>query len=133
MTHTENAVECFFRAYERNINSGDMEALVSQFADLFFALGPRGAQSVRASDFAVADPRAFARQATERLFDHGLESFIISVHLVKTLGAGLSLAKACPDAAPTIHAALNRFLSARYKRRHVLRTARQMRAFVALE
>lgn len=64
MTHTENAVECFFRAYERNINSGDMEALVSQFADLFFALGPRGAQSVRASDFGVALPKR------KQLFDN---------------------------------------------------------------
>ena len=83
--------------------------------------------------FAVEDRRAFAAEATDRLFDHGLDQFIISVHLLKTLNAGLALAKACPSAAPTLYAALNRFGSARFKRRHVLRTARQMRTFVALE
>jgi hypothetical protein len=57
MPHTENAVECFFRAYERNINSGDIAALVSQFADVFFAVSPQGTQPVRASDFAVALPK----------------------------------------------------------------------------
>ena len=85
------------------------------------------------SAFAVAEPRVFVARATERLFDHGAERFILSVHLLKTLTAGDVLAKAVPAAAPTLHAALNRFLNARIKRRHVLRTARQMRAFVALE
>jgi hypothetical protein len=90
-------------------------------------------RKIDAQAFAIANPRAFAAEAKERLFDHGLDRFIISVHLVKTLDAGLALAKAVPAAAPTIRAALNRFLAARFKRRHVLRTARQVRAFVALE
>jgi hypothetical protein len=90
-------------------------------------------RSIDAKAFAVENPRAFAAEAREALFDHGLDRFIISVHLLKTLGAGLALAQACPAAAPTILAALNRFLQARFKRRHVLRTARQMRAFVAKE
>jgi nitrite reductase/ring-hydroxylating ferredoxin subunit len=90
-------------------------------------------RALDAREFAVRDPRAFEAEGTERLFDHGLDRFIISVHLIKTLRAGMALAKFCPAAAPTIHAALNRFLAARFKRRHVLRTARQMRAFVAQE
>lgn len=90
-------------------------------------------RTMEAAPFAVDDRRAFAAEARERLFDHGLDRFIISVHLVKTLDAGLALARAVPAGAPTILAALNRFLHARFKRRHVLRTARQMRAFVALE
>ena len=83
--------------------------------------------------FAIADARAFAAQARERIFDHGLERFIVSVHLLKTLNAGLQLAKVYPAAAPTILASVNRFLHAPFKRRHVLRTARQMRAFAAME
>ena len=99
-------------------------------------IGRNGAYVDRDLDvapFAVADPADFISQATERLFDHGLDRFILSAHRPKTLMAGVVLTKAVPAAAPTIHAALNRFLSARIKRRHVLRTARQMRAFVAQE
>ncbi len=85
------------------------------------------------SAFAVADSAAFLARSTDRLFDHGVDRFIISVHLLKTLTAGAALAHAVPSAASTLLAALNRFLNARIKRRHVLRTARQMRAFVATE
>jgi nitrite reductase/ring-hydroxylating ferredoxin subunit len=108
-------------------------ALLLQMACFIGRNARYGDPAMDAQPFAVADPRAFAAEARERLFDHGLDRFIISVHLVKTLDAGLALAKAIPAAAPTIRAALNRFLAARFKRRHVLRTARQMRAFVALE
>jgi nitrite reductase/ring-hydroxylating ferredoxin subunit len=83
--------------------------------------------------FAVADPAAFAAEATARLFDHGRERFIISVHLIKTLKAVVRLAEAEPAAAPVLLAAVNRFLTAPIKGRHVLRTARQMHAFVAQE
>jgi hypothetical protein len=110
-----------------------MPALLLQMACFIGRNGAYVDGSIEAKDFAVEDPRAFAAEATERLFDHGLDRFIISVHLLKTLNAGLALAKACPAAASTLYAALNRFGSARFKRRHVLRTARQMRAFVALE
>jgi hypothetical protein len=110
-----------------------MPALLLQMACFIGRNAAHVDRALDVSDFAVADPRAFAAEATERLFDHGLERYIVSVHLLKTLNAGLALAKASPAAAPTIHASLRRFLSARFKRRHVLRTARQMRAFVALE
>jgi len=85
------------------------------------------------SAFAVADPAAFAASATAGLFDHGRERFIISVHLIKTLQAAVRLAEAQPAAAPILLAATNRFLNAPIKARHVLRTARQMQAFVAQE
>jgi nitrite reductase/ring-hydroxylating ferredoxin subunit len=110
-----------------------MPALLLQLACF---IGRNGAYVDPALDvraYAVDDRRAFEDEAVERLFDHGLDRFIISVHLLKTLRAGVALAKAFPAAAPTIYAALGRFLGARFKRRHVLRTARQMRAFVALE
>jgi len=110
-----------------------MPALLLQMACFIGRNARYIGRTMEAGPFAVDDPRAFAAEARERLFDHGLDRFIISVHLVKTLDAGLALAKAVPAAAPTILAALNRFLHARFKRRHVLRTARQMRAFVALE
>ena len=67
------------------------------------------------------------------LLDHGRDRFIISVHLIKTLLAGEALMAALPDKAPVIAAALNRFLDAPMKGRHVLRTARQMRDLVAQE
>lgn len=106
-------------------------ALLLQMACFIGRKGAYVDRSLDAKAFAVKNPRAFAAEAGERLFEHGLDRFIISVHLLKTLNAGL--AKACPAAAPTLYAALHRFGSARFKRRHVLRTARQMRAFVALE
>jgi nitrite reductase/ring-hydroxylating ferredoxin subunit len=82
---------------------------------------------------AVSDFREFLDQRTAALFDHGRDRFIISVHLIKTLLAGEALMTALPDKAPLIAAALNRFLDAPMKGRHVLRTARQMRELVAQE
>jgi nitrite reductase/ring-hydroxylating ferredoxin subunit len=78
------------------------------------------------SDFAVADIEAFIVEQREALFDHGRDRFIISVHLIKTLLAGSTLIAELPAQAPLIAAALNRFLHAPMKGRHVLRTARQM-------
>jgi len=83
--------------------------------------------------FAVADRDAFVRSASESLFDHGQSEFIVSAHRLKTLMAADALANALPDRAAILTAGVSRFLSARMKRRHVLRTARQMRAFVAQE
>ncbi|HEV3177146.1 MAG TPA: Rieske (2Fe-2S) protein [Stellaceae bacterium] len=83
--------------------------------------------------YAVSDGGEFLAQRTSGLFDHGRDRFIISVHLIKTLLAGEALIAALPDKAPLIAAALNRFLDAPMKGRHVLRTARQMRDLVAQE
>ena len=83
--------------------------------------------------YAVNDLRQFLDQRISGLFDHGRDRFIISVHLTKTLLAGEALMAALPDKAPLIAAALNRFLDAPMKGRHVLRTARQMQDLVAQE
>ncbi|HKX07064.1 MAG TPA: Rieske (2Fe-2S) protein [Stellaceae bacterium] len=83
--------------------------------------------------YAVSDLREFLDQSITGLFDHGRDRFIISVHLTKTLLAGEALIAVLPDKAPLIAAALNRFLDAPMKGRHVLRTARQMRDLVAQE
>jgi nitrite reductase/ring-hydroxylating ferredoxin subunit len=83
--------------------------------------------------YAVADRRDFLARRIAGLFDHGRDRFIISVHLIKTLLAGEALMAGLPDEAPLIAAALNRFLDAPMKGRHVLRTARQMRDLVAEE
>ena len=58
-----NPIEQFFRKFERNTNLGNLDALVSQFADVFMAAGPDGASAVRASDFALALPKR------QKLFD----------------------------------------------------------------
>jgi len=86
-----------------------------------------------ARPYAVSDHGEFLAERISRLFDHGRDRFIISVHLVKTLLAGEALMAALPDKAPLIASALNRFLAAPMKGRHVLRTARQMRVLVGEE
>lgn len=85
------------------------------------------------SAWRVADPTGFFDQTIERLFDHGVGEFIISAHLVKTTLASKAEAATTPDAARAIASAVNRFIGNSPKRRHVLRTARQMRDFVAEE
>jgi nitrite reductase/ring-hydroxylating ferredoxin subunit len=83
--------------------------------------------------FLVADADGFVTDSIGELFDHGRDRFIISVHLTKTLLAGANLMNMDRDLAPTLTAALNRFLHAHVKGRHVLRTARQMRELVEQE
>lgn len=57
MFQASDAIERFFRVFESNSNSNDTVASVSQFADVFMAAGPQGAQPVRAADFALVLPR----------------------------------------------------------------------------
>ncbi len=83
--------------------------------------------------FAVDDVAGFLASSISALFDHGRDRFIISVHLLKTVLAGKALIATLPDHAPLLAASLNRFLHARIKGRHVLRTARQMLALVEQE
>jgi len=85
------------------------------------------------SRYAVRDPERFLDDSVRDLFDHGRDRFIISVHLTKTLLAGINLMRADPALTPVLTAALNRFLHAPIKGRHVLRTARQMRELVEQE
>jgi len=51
------AMESFFRTFETNTMNDDTNAAVSQFADVFMAASPNGAQAVRATDFALALPK----------------------------------------------------------------------------
>ena len=50
----EIAIERFFQDFERNSSSLDFPAIASQYADVFFAAGPQGAQCVRVTDFVNA-------------------------------------------------------------------------------
>ena len=56
-THATSPVRRFFQSYEQNTASGDIPALIAQFADVFMAAGPAGAQSVRSADFAHILPK----------------------------------------------------------------------------
>ena len=91
------------------------------------------ARDLDTSGYSVADPERFVEDSIRGLFDHGRDRFIVSVHLTKTLLAGVNLMHMQPALTPTLTAALNRFLRAHIKGRHVLRTARQMRELVEQE
>jgi hypothetical protein len=108
-------------------------AIALQLACFIGRNSPYVDETLDTAPFAVADPAAFIAAETHALFDHGRGEFIYSIHLLKTLRAATALAEAFPATAPTVLAALNRFLHAPIKARHLLRTARQMRAFAAEE
>jgi hypothetical protein len=57
MQPSNDAIETFFREFEKRSDSGDIPALLPLFADTFMAAGPQGAQCVRAADFAVVLPK----------------------------------------------------------------------------
>ncbi len=57
MQQASEAIERFFRNYESNASSDDIDAVISQFADVFMAASPQGAQAVRSADFALALPK----------------------------------------------------------------------------
>ena len=57
MIQASQPIEQFFRIFETNAMSDDIQATVSQFAEVFMAASPQGAQVVRASDFGAALPK----------------------------------------------------------------------------
>lgn len=57
MHQASEAIDRFFRIFEANAASNNVDAQVSQFADVFMAATPQGAQPVRAADFALALPK----------------------------------------------------------------------------
>lgn len=57
MQAPSDAIKRFFRTFESNASSHDVSAQVLQFADVFMAANPQGAQAVRVGDFAVALPK----------------------------------------------------------------------------
>src|SRR5271169_3380850 len=82
-------IERFFRTFESNASSHDVSAQVSQFADVFMAASPQGAQAVRVSDFAVALPKK------KQLFDKlGCQSTALVSLTEKRLDARYVLAGA---------------------------------------
>jgi len=52
-----NHLAPFFQSYELYNSTGNIPALIAQFADTFMAAGPGGAQCVRSADFALALPK----------------------------------------------------------------------------
>jgi len=85
--------------------------------------------------WAVSDAPAFDAQCRARVLDHGLAQYIFPVHLLKTWAAvrdEIALGVA-DDTAQALRAAVNRLFGARFKQRHLLRTARQAAGFVARE
>ena len=85
--------------------------------------------------WAVADAPAFDAQCSETVLDHGMALYIHAVHLLKTWAAVRDeIALGVPDAtAQALRAAVNRLFAARFKQRHLLRTAHQAMGFVARE
>lgn len=86
-------------------------------------------------DWRVADRDAFYADCIRRISDHGEDRYILAAHFLKTflavreeVDAGLPA-----DIEQSVLAALNRFLNAPLKRKHVRRTAHQALDFVALE
>ena len=65
MSASESRVGRFFRSYARVSAGEDTTAMAAQFADVFMAAGPQGAQAVKAGDFALALPRR--KQLFDRL------------------------------------------------------------------
>jgi len=65
MHQASEAIERFFRIFETNASGNDVDAQVSQFADVFMAASPQGAQAVRVADFAHALPKK--KQLFDRL------------------------------------------------------------------
>ena len=57
MVQASEAIERFFRTYESNVSNDDPAEAVSQFADVFMAASPQGAQAVRAGDFRLVLPK----------------------------------------------------------------------------
>jgi nitrite reductase/ring-hydroxylating ferredoxin subunit len=83
----------------------------------------------------VTDRRAYAASVIARLADHGEDRYILAAHLLKTFLAAMEEVDAGlpPDVETIVLAAVNRFLNAPLKRKHVRRTAHQAMDFVALE
>ena len=85
--------------------------------------------------WAVPDAEAFDAQCRATVLDHGMALYIHAVHLLKTWAAvrdeiALGVADATAEA---LRAAVNRLFAARFKQRHLLRTAHQALGFVARE
>lgn len=83
----------------------------------------------------VPDTERFFAGAIDRLFDHGVEDYIVAIHLVKTVMAAREEIRsgAAGDAAPLLVAAVNRYFHTPLKEKHVRRVVRQALDFVGRE
>jgi nitrite reductase/ring-hydroxylating ferredoxin subunit len=83
----------------------------------------------------VPDAERFFSGALDRLFDHGVDGYIVAIHLVKTVMAAREEVRsgAAGDAAPMLVAAANRYFHTPLKEKHVRRTVRQALDFVGRE
>ncbi len=84
---------------------------------------------------AASTDDAFERLGDEFIADHGVGLYIFSAHRLKTWRAAREeLAAGLPDdIAALLRAGVARFVAAPLRERHVRRTVRQARSFVALE
>lgn len=82
-----------------------------------------------------ADRESFVRGCIARIMDHGEPDYIHSAHLVKTFLAAEGEIESVPseEVQGVIMAAVNRYFSEPWKRKHARRTAHQALDFVALE
>jgi len=83
----------------------------------------------------VEDMDGFLTKAVDGLFDHGLDEYIVSVHVLKTLLAGREEIRAVSvqEIGKTIAAGLNRFINSPLRRKQVRRTVHQAVSFVEKE
>jgi hypothetical protein len=65
MNHFDGALARFIRSFEHNSASGDVPAVVQQFAEVFLVVTPDSVQCIRSVDFAVAVPKR--KQLFDRL------------------------------------------------------------------
>ncbi len=86
-------------------------------------------------DWRVDDFEAFSADAVQRLFQHGLGEYIVSVHWLKTTLAvrGLLRDDVGEGVREVLPAALNRYLNSPLTRRHPRRVAHQALQFVRHE
>ena len=86
------------------------------------------------SEWQVGDPDAFLDGALERVFDHGFVDPIYACHILKTTLAVREELGSLPEAPrAALLAALNRFLHAPIKQKHVRRIAQQALRLVGLD
>ncbi len=89
----------------------------------------------RLEGWRIPDDARFFEGAIDRMFDHGIDDYIVAIHLLKTVMAAREEVRggAAGEAAPLLLAAANRYFHTPLKEKHLRRTARQAIAFVGKE
>lgn len=63
MKNTNTSIERFFAELALHMDKGNVPEILANYAEVFLAGGPKGAQAIRAADFALALPKRY------KLFD----------------------------------------------------------------